>query len=138
MLPLLKTITFEVAGHEISGPVDFRMLEIVETVFDVSADMVVSVHLVTAAKIKRTSVARAVAEWLSPNLPDGMTKSELMRHIATLPPKDFGVVSGKLQHAIAYSLQYISEVDFDKIAGPSSGEAKKPGKKKVSSDDVTE
>lgn len=127
-------MTFELAGTEVSADVDFRMLEIAETVFNASADMIVSSHLVNPAFVKRSLVARSIAEWVQPSLPAGVKLADAINEIAMAEPKVFGAFAGKLQGALAYSLQYISETDFDKIA------TKEPdtGKKNGSSGDATE
>lgn len=135
-LSLQKSVTFEVCGHEVTASVNFRMLEIAEAVFDRSADMIIAKDLVNPASIKRSLVSRAIAEWIEPNTPQGLKKSEVIEFIGLSKPKDFGVFSGKLQAALAYSVSYISESDFSRLTG--AKEAQSDGKKTTSSGVATE
>ena len=102
-------------GETTTINVDFRIIEIVERVYNQNADLVASIDLATPARMLRSKVAAVIVEWLATK-ETGFKRSEIKEFVITAPPPMLNVFSGCIQAAVLYSLKYIDEDQFDRLA----------------------
>ena len=102
-------------GDTAAVDVNFRIIEIVERVYNSSADVVASVDLASPRSMLRSKIAAVIVDWLTTTEVD-FKRSELREHIITAEPKLLNVYSGCIQAAVLYSLKYIDEEQFDLLS----------------------
>lgn len=112
---LKKTLELPLPNDEtVTLTVDFRIIEVVERVYNQNADIVASVDLATPSRMLRSKIAAVIVEWLS--LKDhGYKRAEIKEFVITAPPPLLNVFSGCIQAAVLYSLKYINDEEFDKL-----------------------
>lgn len=112
---LKKTVEIPLPnGEECVLNVDFRIIEVVERVYNQNADLVVSIDLATPSRMLRSKIAAVIVDWLS--IKDtGFKRSEIKEFVITADPQLLNIYSGCIQAAVLYSLKYIGEDEFDKL-----------------------
>lgn len=95
--------------------VDFRIIEIVERVYNQNADLVASVDLASPTRMLRSKIAATIVEWLATK-ETGYKRSEIKEFVLTSAPSQLNVFSGCIQAAVLYSLKYIDDEQFDKLS----------------------
>lgn len=90
--------------------VDFRIIEIIERVFDANAEMIVSITLANPVKVRRTQIADVIAEWLS--LDGQYKRREVREYVITAPAENIRQYVGCIQAAVLWSLAYIDDDQF--------------------------
>lgn len=112
---LKKTVEIPLPnGEECPVIVDFRIIEVVERVYNQNADLVVSIDLATPSRMLRSKIAAVIVEWLSVK-ETGFKRSEIKEYVMTADPDLLNVYSGCIQAAVLYSLKYIGDEEFDKL-----------------------
>lgn len=142
---LKKTLEIPLPDGEVAVvDVNFRIIEIVERIYDTNADVVASVNLASPAKMLRSKIAAVIVEWLS-TVETDFKRSEIREYVMTAEPKLLNVYSGCIQAAVLYSLKYINDEEFKQLSSgkdlePSSSEAnrKKSSAPTASSSSATE
>lgn len=109
-MAISKTITFDIGETEYEVPVTFRVIEIAESVFDVTADQIMGHELVNPARIKRTLVAKVITQWVT--LPKGVRRSDLYEQVMTCSASQLAKYAGCIQGAIAFALSYIGDEEL--------------------------
>jgi len=109
-----KTIPIEIGEHTYEVPVNFRAIEVVENIYDCTADQVIGVHLVDPSRMKRTQIARVIAQWVEPTA--GQTRVEIYQEVVVCSTKNLSIYAGCIQGAVAFALSYIGEVELDLLA----------------------
>lgn len=113
---LRKSILLTVLEEEVSVDVDFRLLELLERVFDAgSVDRVVPL-LVDPTSVPRSKVADVIADLLMRKASNKLTRSEIREDVITsdLPTVYSGNVAA-LFAAACYALKQVGSDEFDKI-----------------------
>ena len=113
-MDIKKTLNIEVDGKEYEVPVNFRAIEIVETVYDCTADQVIGVHLVDPSRMKRIQIARVIAQWIDP--PAGVSRADIYQKVVVCKTADLTKYAGAIQGAVAYALDYIGLDELDMLA----------------------
>lgn len=127
---LRKSVTFEVLGEEISIPVNYRCIEVIERVFQCSAEVVVSMRLVDPMTLKRYEIANTVVEWMTEfNLlsQHGWSREKVREDVMVGPSEGkLNVIVGCIQAAVLFTLKHVTEEEFEKLC---RGEDLDPPKK---------
>jgi hypothetical protein len=116
---LRKSVMLPIGGTEIRIPVDWQVLEVVERVWDMAADMVPLV-LADPRKVKRSKIAECILEWM--DLHDGYSQCGLSREAAreAIITADFQTVInrlvGAIQGAVLYMIKRISAEEFETLS----------------------
>lgn len=126
--PLRQTIEIPVAGETYAVDVTFRIIEIVERVYERRAD-IVGIMLQNELEILRSDVAKVIAEWLKAARIDH-DRDEVYQAVLTAPAPDLRVYVGCIAGAIYYSLK---EIDADELKKAARGESLEPEKKSETS-----
>jgi hypothetical protein len=99
----------------VSINVDFRIIEIVERVYNQNADIVASVDLANPARMLRSKIAMVISDWVA--LRDtGFRRQDIKEFVMTARPEKLNVFSGCIQAAVLYSLKYIDDAQFEKLS----------------------
>lgn len=114
-MDLRKTLTLKISGVDVEVNVDFRAIEIVETVFGKSADHVIAVDLVQPQMIRRNMVAKVIREWVKPTA-GGLTREQVYEAVITADRQSLPKFVGAIQGAVAYALKYIGEDEMQALA----------------------
>lgn len=101
-------------GDVLTMEVTFRIIEIVERVYQRNADMVVSIDLANPQLMLRSKIADVIAEWISMRHTE-WKRSEIREWVITRPPLELNVYAGCIQAAVMYSLKYIDDAQFAKL-----------------------
>src|SRR5690606_16327403 len=113
---LRKTLEIPLPDGEVAVvDVNFRIIEIVERIYDTNADVVASVNLASPAKMLRSKIAAVIVEWLS-TVETDFKRSEIREYVMTAEPKLLNVYSGCIQAAVLYSLKYINDEEFKQLS----------------------
>jgi hypothetical protein len=113
---LKKTLEIPLPNDDtVTISVDFRIIEIVERVYNQNADMVASIDLANPARMLRSKIAMVIAEWVA-NRDTGFKRQEIKEFVMTAKPDQLNVFSGCIQAAVLYSLKYIDDAQFDKLS----------------------
>lgn len=113
-MDMKKTISFEAAGHEFEVPVDFSAIEVVESVYQLNVEMVMT-QLADPAMIMRTKVARVISTWPK-QMPKGLRRQEVYESVVTTDSDNLARYVGTIQGALGFALGYISETQLDTLA----------------------
>jgi len=122
-------------GETATLNVDFRIIEIVERVYNQNADLVASVDLSTPSRMLRSKIAAVIVEWLAVK-ETGFKRSEIKEFVLTASPPMLNVFSGCIQAAVLYSLKYIDDDQFDKLKRGEDLEASVKKEPKSGNDDA--
>lgn len=98
-------------GDSITMDVNFRIIEIVERVYQRNADLVVSVDLASPQLMLRSKIAEVIADWVALRQTT-YKRSEIKEHVMTRQPNELNVYAGCIQAAVMYSLKYIDDDQF--------------------------
>lgn len=101
-------------GDSLTMEVTFRIIEIVERVYNQNADLVVSIDLATPSRMLRSKIADVIAEWVGTRHTN-FKRSEIREFVITRPPDELNVYAGCIQAAVMYSLKYINDDEFAKL-----------------------
>jgi len=101
-------------GETLTMEVTFRIIEIVERVYQKNADMVVSVDLASPIHMLRSKIADVISEWVATRQTN-FKRSEIREFVITRQPMDLNVYAGCIQAAVMYSLKYIDDDQFAKL-----------------------
>lgn len=112
---LRKTLTLRIKDVDVEVDVNFRLIEIIETVYQRGADHVIAIELVQPQLIKRSLVAKVIREWVKPT-PGGLSREEVYEAVMTADRQSLPKFVGAIQGAIAYSLRYIGEEELETLA----------------------
>lgn len=141
---LRKTLEIPLPDGEVAVvDVNFRIIEIVERIYDTNADVVASINLASPEKMLRSKIAAVIVEWLS-TVETNFKRSEIREYVMTAEPKLLNVYSGCIQAAVLYSLKYINDEEFKQLSSgkdlePSSeADRKKSSAPTASSSSATE
>jgi hypothetical protein len=150
--PIRKSLVIPVFDQDVTIDIDFRIIEIVERVFDLSADAVIAM-LSDARRVQRHKVADIVTEWLA--FRDlGLKRREIREHVMAAPSEVLTIYITSIYTALLFMLNYFDRKDpkenakkFDELVESdewprlkreASPDAKKnPGGKKRSSASAT-
>ena len=136
---ITKTITLTLGDHEFEVPVNFRAIEIAESVFDASADTILATILTDPRKIRRSMIAHVISQWVT--IPKGMKRSEIYEQAVVVSPDQLGAYVGAIQGAIAYALNYIDQDDLNALVRgedlPDAPAGDQSGKSEASSETAT-
>lgn len=108
-----KFIEMEVCGEVYSLPVDMRVIEIVERVYNQNVDMVAAMVLTNAAQVRLTDLASVVMGWLASKEGCKLTQREIKEYTYTLDSNGLRVLIGSVQAACLYFRNHITEEQFD-------------------------
>jgi hypothetical protein len=127
--PLKKSVIIPLPdGGEHALNITFRVIEIVERVYEKNADLVCSIDMANPARLIRTKIAAVIAEWLATEEKVGFTRQAIREHVMCSPPKLLNVYTGCIQGSVLYLLQYITEKQLEKLSkGESLEEKEKEG-----------
>jgi hypothetical protein len=89
-IPLRKTLKIELAGETHYVDVTFRLIEIVETVFDCGAEMVIAAKLIDRQQAYESAIVASA--------------------------EAFGGYAGLIRLAVGYALSYVTEEALDAFA----------------------
>lgn len=131
---LRKTITLPVGDDEFEIDVDFRVLEIIERVYDMRAEYVAGL-LEQDHRIRRTQVAEIILGWLSQRSDAlvGRRRLDVLEEVTTASEEVLRRYVGAIQGAILFSLKRLSEEDLEKLSrGEDLGAPKQDGAEKKS------
>lgn len=133
---LRKTITLPVGDDEFEIDVDFRVLEIIERVYDMRAEYVAGL-LEQDHRIRRSQVAEVVLGWLSQRSDAlvGRRRLDVLEEITTAPEEVLRRYVGAIQGAILFSLKRLSEEDLEKLARGEDLAQQGDAEKKTDDDD---
>ena len=152
MQPIRKTLVLPLFGDEVTVDVDFRIIEIIERVFDLSADAVISLFS-DGRRVQRRHVADVIVGWLAfKEL--GMKRREIREHVMTCPADALAVYTTSIYAALLFVLNYfdkfdpkanakkfddlVTSADWPRIGSSEEEDAKKkPTSKKRSSADAS-
>lgn len=114
---LRKTISLPVGDDEFEIDVDFRVLEIIERVYDMRAEYVAGL-LEVDHRIRRSQVAEVILGWLSQRSDAlvGRRRLDLLEEITTASEAVLRRYVGAIQGAILFSLKQLSDEDLEKLA----------------------
>jgi hypothetical protein len=136
--PLRQSIEIPVGDGSISLEVTFKILELVERVYDLRADFV-KVVLQSERMIKRSDIAVVMMGWID-SAGVKVDREQVFEDIITAPEKVIRKYVGAIQGAVMYSLREISEDELKKLADgedirqDKSDEGEDGGKKNSDSD----
>ncbi len=153
MKALKKTLVIPLLDDDVIVDVDFRVIEIVERVFDMSADAVILL-LNDTRRVQRNKIADVITGWLA--FKDlGMKRREIREHVISASPEALSVYVTSVYAALLFTLNYfdkkspeenakkfdelISSPEWPRVTRESEDEdsKKKPTRKKRSSASAT-
>lgn len=135
MSELRKSIEVEVLDQTVSIDVDWRIIDVVETVYDMRAEYV-AVLLQNPVKIKRKDIADVLTSWLAPRI-QSISRKAIREAVLLADDEPLTRYIGAIQGAVLYALRKIDGHEFDRlIAGrdlddDGSRSKKKPRRKKA-------
>jgi hypothetical protein len=104
-----KTLILPLFDKEVAVDVDFHFIQVVETVYGLSADAVIAL-LSDSGKAQRHKIAEVVAGWLaSKNL--GFKRSEILQHVATSKPDLLALYVANVYGALLFVLNFFDRND---------------------------
>ena len=111
---LRQAVEIPLGDKTASVDVSFRILEIVERVYDLRADFI-KIVLQSERLIKRSDIARVVIGWLEASRAE-FDREETLEIIMTAPESDIRKYVGAIQGAIMYSLRECTEEELEALA----------------------
>jgi hypothetical protein len=122
MAELRKTIELPVFDEHVTLDVTWRLSQIVESTYNMSALHVATNILTSTVYIQRRHVAEIIAQWVSLKKAK-WTRSALLEHVHTCSPSRLAVYIGCIQAVVLYTIQsdegdrrLISEDSFDLLS----------------------
>jgi len=112
-MSLKTTVVVRLFDEEFEFDVDFRIIEIVERVFDSNVDLCAHVYLATNPKL--TQVAEIVYQWL--RLKSNQHSRDAVKgEIYGMAREDLQKVVGAIQGACAFMRKQVGEDELKKLA----------------------
>ena len=112
--PLRQSVSIPIGKSSISVEVTFRILEIVERVYDIRADYV-KIALQLDRHIKRTDIANVILGWLDA-VGEKVDREEVFEAVMTCNEPTLRKYVGAIQGAIMYSLKDCTEEELQQLA----------------------
>lgn len=112
--PLRQSVSIPIGKSSISVEVTFRILEIVERVYDIRADYV-KLALQLDKYIKRTDVSNVLLGWLEV-VGEKIDREEVFETVMTCEEATLRKYVGAIQGAIMYSLKECTEEELQQLA----------------------
>ncbi len=119
-----KTLEIPVGEHEITVPVDWTAIEIVERVFDCNADYICAHVLTDVRKLQRRKIAEVIVEWTTGRTE--LSRGEVRELAITAPPAIINKYGGFIQGALLFALDYVGPEHLDKLKEEKPPVEKKP------------
>lgn len=113
MASLRTTVTVCLFGEEYEFDVDFRIIEIVERVYDANVDLCAHVYLATNPKLSQ--VAEIMHQWLRIKT-NKHKRDDVKGEIYGMDREDLQKVIGAIQGACAYMRKQIGDDELKKLA----------------------
>lgn len=114
--PIRKSLAIPLFDEEVHIDVDFRIIEHVERVFNVTAEIAAAVEL-APGRVRRHTVADVICLWLQGReLPQNWKRGEIREHVILADAEQMNVYVGCIQAAVLYILRHISGEQFDALA----------------------
>lgn len=118
--------------HTAQIDVTFRVLEIVESVFNMNADWVASRVLTSPQLLKYTKIAEVIADWVSPHIDE--RRGRIVEAVLAADRERMSSYVTAIQAACLFLRNHIDGVKFDDMMTPDDGApdaADKGAKKKA-------
>lgn len=118
--PLRKSVSFELLGEEVRVDLNFRVIQVLERVYDANLDHVIAFELAIPARVKRSKVAEAIADWLeTQGIDRDWKRREVLEHVMGAPVEQLNKYIGCLQAAALFCLRGpdgLPQIDDEGIA----------------------
>jgi hypothetical protein len=121
--PLRRVLDIELLTAEFKVDVDFRLIEVLERAFGMSADALVDIFL-QRMRVQRRHVADVLAEIL-PRAGATQTRTEIREAVITLDLEAFAVLVSQLQAALLFIIKHMTPEEFDKVSSELDSTKKK-------------
>lgn len=109
MPALKKTLVLPVLDQEVAVDVDFRVIEIVERTFELSADAVITL-LNDSRRVQRNKVADIVVSWLEYR-ELGLKRREIREYVMRAAPELLAVYVTSIYASLLFMLNYYDKKD---------------------------
>lgn len=110
-----KFVELDVCGESFTLPVDMRIIEIIERVYNMNVDLVAATVLVNPAKIRLVDLAQVVEAWLAGKDTE-LTRRDIKSDVYTKSNDELNKLVGSIQAACMYFRKHIDERQFDLLA----------------------
>lgn len=114
--PLKQVLELEVGENRLAVDVTFRVLEVVERVYNMRAELVARDIYQYDRAIKRTQLASCIVEWFRVEGVDH-NRMDVYESVMTATTEELRRYVGAVQGAIAYSLKEITAEELKQLAG---------------------
>lgn len=102
-MALKKDIIIPILDEEVIVPVDFNVLDKVERVYGVTAEIAAAVHLADTMRIQRRHLAQVISLWVQDKT--DMKPSKVLEAVMTAPQGLIARYAGMIQAAVLYSIR---------------------------------
>lgn len=126
---LRKSLALELLGEEVTIEVDFRLLEIIERVFDVEVSALLPL-MADVGRVQRRYTAEVLADALTRRAGNAWSRTEIREEVMTMGVEEYTLLVAKLGAAVLFTLRHMTSDEYDKtmaeLAEGQKGAKKKP------------
>lgn len=126
---LRKPLVLEFLGEEISVEVDFRLLEVIERVFDAEVSALLPL-LADVGRVQRRLVSEVMADLLTRRAGNTWSRLDIREEVMTMNVDHYTILVAQLVTAVMFTLRHMTSEQYDQTM-KELGEGQKGSKKKA-------